>query len=396
MSVVSSAHQAASPGREGPVPTSPRTSVPVRFWAVIGCLMWAFQTFVLLKWVSGPFFHPVSPGPVEPPTSMKATIVTFLVLEWIAFAWLGFRWVVRPLVRERRLSFDGMMFICWSAWYWFWDPFGNYLSITYSYNAWIPNMGSWTNDIPGWNTPGTPGAQVPEPWLFTGGLYGTVIVGTSMLGCAIMRRLRRRYPAMGTLGLLASTYAVFVLVATGLELLWMRIGLYTYLATPDGLPVAFPDHYYKYPLVEGLFFGAMLTSMVYLRWSVNDRGESIAERGASTLRVGGVARTGLRLMAMVGFTNVVVFGVFYVPYLMIWSPHPAKVPLDIQRRSYFMNGLCGPATNIACPDGNVPLFREGSVTVGPDGALHVPPGVAVPTGPTTFEDAQRRYDQGER
>lgn len=93
---------------------------------------------------------------------MKTAIVTFLILEWIAFAWFGFRWVVRPLVRERRLSFDGMLFVCWSAWYWFWDPFGNYLSITYSYNAWIPNTGSWTNDIPGWNTPAPRARRSPS------------------------------------------------------------------------------------------------------------------------------------------------------------------------------------------------------------------------------------------
>jgi hypothetical protein len=394
MSVVSSSRSAADV--PAPQPTSPRSTSPVRFWAVIGCLMWLLEIYVLLRWLTGPYFHPVDPGPVQPPTSMKISIVTFLVVEWALFAWCAWLWLVRPLVRERRLSFDGMLFLCWNGWYWFWDPFGNYLSITYSYNAWVLNMGSWTNEIPGWNTPGTPGAQVPEPWLFTGGLYGTMIVATSMFGCAIMRRLRRRWPAMGTLGLLASTYAVFVLLATALEFLFMRVGLYTYLAHPDGLPVAFPEHYYKYPIIEGFFFGAMLTSMVYLRWSVNDRGESIAERGASNLRVSGARAAGIRLMALVGFSNVVVFGVFYVPYLMIWSPHPAQVPLDIQRRSYFMNGLCGPETAIACPDRNVPLFREGSVTVAPDGSVRVPPGTAAPNGPTTFDEAQRRYEAGER
>lgn len=65
MSVVSSAHPGSE--RDLPAPTSPRTSVPVRFWAVIGCLMWTFQSYVLLKWVSGPFFRPVDPGPVDPP-----------------------------------------------------------------------------------------------------------------------------------------------------------------------------------------------------------------------------------------------------------------------------------------------------------------------------------------
>lgn len=374
----------------------PRTTNPVNFWALVGCLVWVFQIYVLLKWFTGPFFEQVKPGPVDPPTAMKTAIVVFLCLQWAAFFVFGYRWVVRPVLRERRLSFDGMMFVCWSAWYWLWDPFGNYLSVTYSYNAWIPNMGSWTNDIPGWNSPGSPGAQVPEPWLFTGGMYGTVVVATSMLGCAVMRALRRRYPHLGIAALLGATYALFVVLATLLEFGFMRIGLYTYLATPSDLPVAFPDHYYKYPLVEGLFFGAMLTSMVYLRWSINDRGESIAERGAGTLRIAEGPKSGIRLMAIVGFTNVIVFIVFYVPYLLIWSPHPEHVPLDIQQRSYFMNGLCGPQTPIACPDKNVPLFREGSVTITPDGKLHVPDGVQLPHQPTSFDEATRLYQEGQR
>lgn len=381
---------------ELPVAVRPRTTSPVKFWALIGCLMWTFQIYVLIKWLTGPYFHRVEPGPVAPPMVMKTAIVVFLIVQWSAFAFVAYRWVLRPLLRERRLSFDGMMFLCWCAWYWFWDPFGNYLSITYTYNSWVPNMGSWTNSIPGWNTPGTPDAQVPEPWLFTGGLYGIMIVATSMLGCGVMRALRRRYPYLGTVGLLAATYCLFVLLATLLEFGFMRIGLYTYLATPSDLPVAFAEHYYKYPLVEGMFFGAMLTSMVYLRWSVNDRGESIAERGAGNLRIGEGPKSGIRLMAIVGFTNVIVFLVFYVPYLLIWSPHPERVPLDIQQRSYFMNGLCGPETPIACPDKNIPLFREQSITITPDGKLHLPPGVQLPDGPTTFDDAARLYREGHR
>jgi hypothetical protein len=217
-----------------------------------------------------------------------------------------------------------------------------------------------------------------------------------MLGCAVMRALQRRYPQLSIAALLGATYALFVVVATLLEFGFMRIGLYTYLATPSDLPVAFPDHYYKYPLVEGLFFGAMLTSMVYLRWSRDDRGESIAERGAGTLRIAEGPKSGIRLMAIVGFTNVIVFIVFYVPYLLIWSPHPEHVPLDIQQRSYFMNGLCGPQTPIACPDKNIPLFRERSVTITPDGKLHVPDGVQLPDQPTTFDEATRLYREGHR
>jgi hypothetical protein len=366
------------------VPVAVRTTRPVKAWALAGCLVWCFQIFVLLKWVTGPSFKQIHPGPTPLPGAMKTAIVVYLCGQWVAFFTFGYRWVVKPLRVDRRLSFNGMLFLTWCAWYWLWDPFGNYESITYSYNAWIPNMGSWVTSIPGWNTP-----TVPEPWLFTAGLYGMVMVGTSLVGCAIMRAVRRRFPTMGTPGLLACVYASFFVLATIFELTWMRVGFYTYLATPSGLPNFFPSHYYKYPAVEGLFFGAMLTSMTYLRWSIDDRGESRAERGASTLKLKNGPMNGLRLLSIVGFTNVVVFIVFYVPYLLIWSPHPASVPLDIQSRSYFMNGLCGPGTHAACPNDNIPLFRPGSITITPDGKLYVPPGVKLPHDPTTFAQAKR-------
>lgn len=368
-----------------PAPPAPRRTRPVKFWALIGCLVWLFQISVLLRWVTGPYFKPASAGPISPPAAMKVAIVGYLCVQWTLFFAFGYRWVVRPLRRGGRLSFDGMLFLCWCGWYWLRDPFGNYLSVTYSYNSWIPNMGSWVKEIPGWNTP-----TVPEPWLFTGGMYGILIVGFSMLGCALMRTIRRRVPQMGTIGLLLSAYAMFVALATVVELVFMRIGLYTYLATPAHLPVFFPSHYYKYPAVEGLFFGAMITSMVYLRWSVNDRGETIAERGAGEFRMAGISRTGLRFMAIVGFTNVVVFALFYVPYLLIWSPHPTNVPLDIQKRSYLMDGLCGPRTEAECPNPSIPLFRPGSVTITPDGRLYVPRGVRPPNGPDSFREAARR------
>jgi hypothetical protein len=366
----------------------PRHTRPVKLWALVGCVIWAFQIFVLLRWVTGPYFHRVPTGPTQPPTEMKVGIITYLTVQWTAFAVLGYRWVIRPLRREHRLSFDGMLFLTWCGWYWLWDPMGNYFSVTYTYNSWVPNMGSWVNSIPGWTSPGSPGAQVPEPWLFTAGAYGIVMVGSSLLGCAIMRRIRARWPQMGTVGLVLWLYGGFVTLATVIELVWMRLGLYTYAAAPDRLPNFFPSHYYKYPVVEGFFFGAMITSVSYLRWSIDDRGESIAERGASTLRARGASSTALRLMAITGFTNVIVFLVFYVPYFVIWSPHPAAFPLDVQARSYLTDGLCGPDTHIACPNPNIPLFREHSLTITPNGKLYVPPGVHLPHDPTTFAQAR--------
>src|SRR3954451_3118314 len=98
-----------------------RTTRPVKFFALIGCLIWCLQIYVLLKWLTGPFFHRVSPGPVDPPASMKVAIVTYLVIQWVLFFWLGLRWVVRPFLRERNLGIDGLLFIAWAGFFWMWD-----------------------------------------------------------------------------------------------------------------------------------------------------------------------------------------------------------------------------------------------------------------------------------
>jgi hypothetical protein len=322
---------------------------------------------------------------------MKVAIVTYLVIQWALFFWLGYRWVVKPFLRERNVGIDGLLFIAWAGFYWMWDPMGNALSVTFTYNAWIPNMGSWVNEIPGWSSPGTPGAQVAEPWLFTAGAYSVFFVLMPILGCWVMRKARARWPRIGLAGLLLIVYALVIVLETLLEgFAWMRMGLYTYAGTPDGLPDLFPSHFYRYPIAESFMWGAVLVGVTYIRWSVNDKGESIAERGIGEVRATKGAKTGLRMMAMVGCLYLMVLVVYWFPYWAIWGGHSSGFPMDVQKRSYLMNGLCGPETKRACPDAGVPFFREKSVTVTPDGKIYVPPGTALPDGPTTFDEAARR------
>jgi hypothetical protein len=55
-------------------------------------------------------------------------------------------------------------------------------------------------------------------------------------------------------------------------------------------------------------------------------------------------------------------------------------PQDVQKRSYFTSGVCGPGTDVACPDPRVPFPRgESSLRVAPDGSLVVPNGTTPPT-----------------
>jgi hypothetical protein len=346
--------------------------------------------FVLIKWVTGPYFHRVDPGPTSLPSAMKIAIVTYLALQWIAFLWLALpldRQAVAARAADRLrwpvvYRVGGVLLVL--------GPDGQLERDHVHLQLVDPEHGLLGQRHPRLDDPGDPRAQAPEPWLFTAGAYSVFFVAMPIAGCWLMRKIRARHPRIGTLGLLASVLGLLFVLETILKgFFWMRMGLYTYPATPDIL-VLNPSHYYKYPLLESLIWGAGLTAITWVRWSKNDRGETIAERGASEINATDGAKTGIRLMATVGCCYSLILVCFWIPYWLLWSPHAEKFPLDIQKRSYLTDGLCGPGTHRACPDPNVPYFREHSVTITPDGNLYIPPGVKLPNGPTTFQEAARR------
>jgi hypothetical protein len=361
----------------------PRRATPVKAWACVGLGLWAFEVFVLAKWVTGPYFRAVPAGPTQPSGSMKTAIVVYLVVEWIAFFAAAYYFVVRPWRRDGRLAWDGALFIGWAVFYWLYDPLANAFALFDTYNAWIPNMGSWVNSIPGWVGVGQPGAQLPEPWLFTAAAYPLFFVPTTLFVCWLMRRTRAYRPRMGTFGLIMVAWLVMILVDFVVEAIWTHIGLYTYAGGIHAFTV-FPGHFYRMPIYNSVCWGAAMTAVGYLRWSRNDRGESVAERGAGELSMSESSRALVRLFATSGWFFTAILVVFFVPIWFFSLQGGGPVPRDISQRSYFMDGLCGPHTAVACPAPNVPLWTRHSVTITPDGRVHVPAGTRAIHQPTTF------------
>lgn len=379
-----------TPARADEVALTPPRVRPVVAWAAVGGLIWCFQGYILLRWLSGPFFTPVPYGPDEPPTWMKATIIGFGTLQILFFLFMTWWTLARPWLRERRVSFDGLLFTSFCGWFWFWDPLANAFGLHFTYNAWIPNRGSWVNEIPGWLTPGDPGAQVPEPFLFSApayaGLYLLAVAGSMVIREVLASRRRGMFS-----GIVACYLATFVLI-TVLEALWIRLGFYAFPGAVKSMAL-FPEHFYAYPLYEGLFAGP-LTAAAYLRYTLDDRGHSQAERGLERIQARG-PKNCVRLLAVTGWLYVMFLPIYWLPTWII-TTHVDNFPMDVQQRSYFTDRLCGPETHRACPGDNVPLFRPGSVTITPDGQVFTPPGVAPVNQPQTFDEAKRRYRTGER
>lgn len=363
-----------------------RRMVPVKWWAAAGALWTAFMAWVLIRWVTGPFFEQVPAGPSEQPGWMEAFLTVFQLIS-IPLALFCLYWfAVRPWVRERRLTTDGVLVIAFAT-LWWQDPISAYGGHWFTYNANLVNFGSWTASVPGWGSFAAPGEMVVEPILLIPGLYVWVFVITMLMGCWVMRKAKARWPQIGKLGLIGicfATMCAFDIVFEGL--IFMPLGAWEY---PGGHLSIFPSTYHKYPLHEMLTVSATFAAVASIRYFVNDRGETVAERGIDRVRHGTGAKNAIRAFAVIAAVHVALFVTYNVPNFWI-GLHSNEWPADLQKRSYFTNGICGDGTDRACPGPGVPLPRNDNDDVGsssyasPDGRLVIPESTELPE-PVPFD-----------
>lgn len=385
MSVV---HPATSPSVESgavsakPVAQEARRIVAVKWWATLGTVIVAFIAYVLFHWASGPFFERVPTGPMDPPAYMKVAMVVFQAVSIPIGLGLIYWFAVRPIIRDRRLSLDGMLVIAFST-LWFQDPLSAYGGHWFTYNSWAINYGSWVHSVPGWLSNGKPGAMLVEPILIMPGLYVYVFVITMFLGCAVMRRAKAKWPQIGTVGLIGLCFASMVAFDIILEgVIFMPLGIWEY---PGGRgPSIFSGTYHAFPLNEVVTVSMTFTAVACLRYFRNDRGQTLVERGSEHLRMSGRNQAIVRALAVLAGVHVALFITYNVPNYWIGT-HSKVWQQDLVERSYFTDGLCGAGTDRACPGPGVPLSRndntdsgQGSVYITPDGTAVIPPSTDLP------------------
>jgi hypothetical protein len=128
---------------------------------------------------------------------MKAVMSGWTVGGLLAVVFFAYWFVVRPMRRDGRLSTDSLLCIGFAL-IWWQDPLLNYSGSWFTYNSYLFNMGSWTNQVPGWLAPGSPGHLVAEPLLWTPAVYVYAAFGVSVLAGGVMRRAKARWPELGT------------------------------------------------------------------------------------------------------------------------------------------------------------------------------------------------------
>ncbi|WP_019925787.1 spirocyclase AveC family protein [Nocardia sp. BMG111209] len=365
---------------------------PVRVWAVIGGVLLAFQLYVWIRWLTGPYFHSAPSGPDDPPLYMKVPLVANAVLAWIGLPFAVWWFIIRPWRRERRITLDGMIMVSLGLMF-FQDPLLNYLNTWCTYNTWMPNRGSWSSNIPGWVSPEVPGHQVVEPLLTNvpGYSFGNLLF--VMVGCAVMRAVKSRRPGLSNARLIGVIFVFNFLIDFVLEgLIYLPTGFYIYPGAIRALSVN-AGTYYQWPVYEGVMWGGVLTALCCLRYFTDDRGRTIAERGLDHVRGGFAKVQATRFLAIFAAVSACFFCCYNLP-AQWFAMHADPWPADVRQRSYFTGGICGDGTDQPCPDPILPMPTKRSGHIDTDGRLVLPAGAelprTVPTAPQSGRDPGSR------
>lgn len=353
----------------------PRPTRPVLWWAAAGGLWLTFTAYVLIRWVTGPNFTAIPSGPTVPPAYMRISLTALTIIGFPLAGLVLYHCLIKPWLRERRITSDGLLVLVFATMY-FQDPFSDAGGYWFTYNSWLPNMGSWVHYLPFWQSVATPGRGIAEPVLtmLPGYIYFWFagVWGSTWLFRRILARWPRAGAAWATVGVFVAL-VVFDAVFEGL--FWMQTGFYTYQGA--GGPSLFPGSTYRFPLVEALLTASVFTPFVLLRYYRDDRGYTLVERGIERVRAGTKTKTLLRFLALVAAGQLIML-VFYnlVAYNVGLRAH--AYPEPAQQRSYILNRVCGEPTDQACPGSSIPRPDGNSAYVGINNQLIVPPGTTLP------------------
>ena len=336
---------------------------PVAWWSLLGAGFVAFEAYVFIAWIASSDFHDIGPGKTPLPTSMKVALVACCASTLGLGLWLIWRFVIKPWRRERQLTVVGAFGLATCLMFWQ-DPSQNQVIPWFSYNHWLPNMGSWANQIPGVVQPHADALADPIYASIPG--FVLLYFGGMLVGKSLMERARRRNPDISSPKLIFMTIAAGTVVMGCLELAWMRTGFYIYPNTIKSLTL-FSGQYYQIPVYEFIIDGVTVAAMGWLIFFRNDKGETIAERGLSQLRVSAGKKSLMRFLAFTAIINLV-FGAYDL-VVQPFAMNASGVPKSIQERSYFMGGYCGAGTQMACWNPALPIPTINSAKVSPSGAL---------------------------
>lgn len=343
---------------------------PVVWWAGAGALILAGIAYIMIRWITGPYFKAVDPGPTQVTDWQHYALLVIQVGGTALAAWCLWHFLVRPWRRDGKPTSEGLLAVSYLTLY-VQDPVSLSGGYWFTYNATMFNRGSWAPYLPFFDAPsGTPGNMLAEPIFGMGSGYVYFwIIGVAFALWAL-KTAKARFPRLGIVGALIAAYVACVIFDVVLEgFIWMKTGFYAYPGAPG--PKLFEGSFTAYPFVEGILIGFLLTPYALLRYYKDDKGYTIVERGVENLRVGSRTKVLLRFLALTAVAHGIYFFCYNV-YAYHVGVNQVEWPKAVQQRSYLLNGVCGEGTNRACYSRSIPNSREHSSYVGRDGKLVVP------------------------
>lgn len=349
--------ETARPGHQAS-PPRPRGSSPIKWWAALGVLQLGLAVYCILAWAGSGQMTPTDPGPDQMPGYETVSMWVLTVAGVVVTAYCLWRFLLKPWVRERRLTNDGMLLIACFAMAIPHDIMLSYTSPSFSYNSHYLNAGSWMSQVPGVQTPNA--HLIPEPLVLVLPAYGWAVFLAAVLGCAVMRKIRERRPEVSNAGLVGLTLCFFLVLEFFFETILTHIGAEAYTGAIKNLTLwAGTDH--QLPLYEILFWAVFWTGMAALRFYRDDRGLTVAERGVHELNLSTGKETALRQLALIGAGFGVITVLYNIPWALV-SSHNNSFPQHLP--SYFVNGVCSPDPAKAtaklppCPNTSAATFRR--------------------------------------
>lgn len=336
MSLIEDHLASSGSGHEAPA----RASSAIRLWALIGAVALVVIVTGMTGWLlGGP--KATDPGPDHYPYLLTLRVVEMasaaLLLSLLALL------VVRPLIRHHRVGFDGMLLIACLLVH-FVDPTFNYFSPTYIQNSYSTQWGSWANHIPGYASP-SGSAGFVEGLLWAAALYGVFGICAALGGCALLAKLRQRWPARSDFINYGTLFVIFCGIDFVLENFFVRTQIYLFWGSWSPATL-WAGQLYQFPLYETFLAVVYALGFVWLRDSLDAAGHSAVERGADDL--GRLRRLSgpIRFCAIAGFCLVWGMVSYFMPFNWMAMKSDAYPPLP----SYLQGGaFCGISGRPDCP-----------------------------------------------
>jgi hypothetical protein len=333
--------------------------------------MLAYIGYILFRWITGPYFKAVDPGPTQVPEWQHYSLLAIQIGGTLGAIFCLWHFLVRPWRRDGKPTSEGLLVAAYATLY-IQDPVANGGGYWFTYNATMWNRGSWVEYLPFFNAPsGKPGDMFAEPVFGMGSGYVYFWMTGVAIAFLVLKTTMKRFPRFGVVGAVAAAYVSAVVFDVVLEaFIWMQTGFYAYPGAPG--PRLFGGAPFSFPVIEGILVGVLLVPYALLRYYKDDKGYTFVERGIDNLRVGKNVKVLLRFLAIVAVAQAIYFFCYNIFGYHV-GVHQNEWPKSVQERSYFLNGVCGEPSGRACYAPGIPVPRPESAYVGTDGKLVVPP-----------------------